>query len=335
MLRNLARLATIAVLVLPLAAHAEPIKLKFSLFTSDRSAVYQLGLKPFVDAVNAEGKGLLQIEVYFSGALGNGQAKQPQLVLDDVADMAVVIPGITPDRFPDNTVMELPGLFRDVREATLVHTALIAEHALGGYENFFVIGAFASAPESIHARKRIASIADLKGLRIRTNNPTESAVITRLGAIPALIPINEAANAISRGSIDGALGPPVMLFEFGISRVTDYHYLLGTSVAPLALVMNRKRFDSLPEQARSIIQKYSGRWFAKRYFEEYIAANDKGIERLRSDPRRHVVIPSPADMQTAQRAFQTITDDWTAKNARNRDLLASVKTELAQIRSHQ
>jgi TRAP-type C4-dicarboxylate transport system substrate-binding protein len=75
-----ARWVLLVFALLPLAALAEPIKLRLSLITSDRSLVYLGEIKPFVDAVNAEAKGLLEIEIYFSGTLGNGAARQPQLV---------------------------------------------------------------------------------------------------------------------------------------------------------------------------------------------------------------------------------------------------------------
>ena len=335
MLEVLARIAAVAFALAPFAASAEPVKLKLSMFTSDRSAAHQIGIKPFVDAVNAAGKGVLQIDVSFSGALGGTLAQQPQLVLDGVADMALIVPGLSPDRFPDNTVMELPGLFRDVREATLAHSALVAKNALRGYDDFVVIGAFGSEPETIHARKRVAAIGDLEGLKLRANNATETVTLQRLGAIPVVLAINQTADAISRGSIDGALGPPVMLFEFGISRVTSYHYLLGTSVAPLALVMNRARFDSLPEQAKAIIKKYSGDWIAQRYFEQYIIDSKQAVERLLSEPRRHVVVPTPADQEAAQQAFKDVVDEWAATSARHRQLLSLVRGELAQIRSVQ
>jgi hypothetical protein len=39
----------------PAMAAAEPIELRFSFFTSDRSQIYQNSVKPFVDAVNADG----------------------------------------------------------------------------------------------------------------------------------------------------------------------------------------------------------------------------------------------------------------------------------------
>src|SRR3569832_2082678 len=91
---------------------AEPIVLKLSFYTSDRSTIYQCQVKPFVDAVNAEGAGLVRIEVYFSGAISPAQAEQPSLVRSGGADLAAIVPGATPDDFPDTTVFGAPGLFR-------------------------------------------------------------------------------------------------------------------------------------------------------------------------------------------------------------------------------
>ena len=175
MLRALTAIFAVAGALLPGCAFSEPIKLKLSYFSSDRTMLYLGGVKPFVDAVNAEAKGLLEIEVYFSGALGKAPGQQAQLVRDGVAELAYIIPGYTADQFPDNAVIELPGLFRDQREASLVFTRLIAAKALRGYEDFVVITAFTAEPHSIHTRQPIASLADLKGLKIRANNPTEAA----------------------------------------------------------------------------------------------------------------------------------------------------------------
>src|SRR5262245_59168623 len=130
--------------LLPAAASAQTATLKLSFYTSDRASVYHAPVKPFVEAVNADAKGLLEIEVYFGGTLEKSQAKQPQLVIDGGADIAFLIPGMTPDLFPDNVVVELPGLFRDMREATLTYTRLIGANALRGYQHFHVVGAFGS-----------------------------------------------------------------------------------------------------------------------------------------------------------------------------------------------
>ena len=158
------------------AAADEPITLKLSFFASDRTDAYQSAVKPFVDAVNAEAKakGLLHIHVYFSGALGKDQSTEAQSVLDGFADIALVVTGLQPDMFYDNTIVELPGLFQDTREATLVFTRLVAAHVLQGYE-VFVIGAFATEPETIHCHAPVAGLKDLIGKRIGTNNKMEGA----------------------------------------------------------------------------------------------------------------------------------------------------------------
>ena len=130
MIKVLVRYAMFGLVLVSSVASAEPIKLKLSFFGLENSQTYLSGIKPFVDAVNSEGKELVAIEVYANGALGKVQAQQPQLVLDSVADIAFVVPGVTPYRFPDNALLEQVDLFRDTREGTLAYTRLIAAKAL-------------------------------------------------------------------------------------------------------------------------------------------------------------------------------------------------------------
>jgi TRAP-type C4-dicarboxylate transport system substrate-binding protein len=333
MIKTCLRPIVILVALLPAMAAAEPIKLKLSFFTSDRSSIYENQVKPFVEAVNNDGQGLIEIEVYFSGTISKVQAEQPQLVADGTADIALIVPGRTPDRFGDTAIMELPGIYRDSREASLVFTRLVEAGALKGYSDFFVVDAFVSAGESIHSRKPIAANEDLKGLTIRTNNLTEAAVLERLGAIPLLLAINQTTDAISRDKIDGATFPTSMVFEFGIGRVTSNHYMIQLGGAPTALVMNRGKFEGLPPPAQAIVRKYSGQWLAERSAASLVTLDKLILEQLKSDPRRKVAFPSPSDMESTQRIYTSVVEDWAGRSARNRELLGMVEAELAKIRS--
>src|SRR5262245_41924145 len=145
----------------PLAA--EPIVLKLSFFTSDRELAYQAAIKPFIDAVNQEGEGLVRIDAYTGGALGETFRKQAATVLEGTADIAFVNPGFTPDRFPEQAVMQLPGNFRSMREATSVYNELMGAGVFRDLDGFVVIGAVANYPMVLHARPPLASLADLKG----------------------------------------------------------------------------------------------------------------------------------------------------------------------------
>ena len=311
---------------------AAPVLLKLSFYTSDRSAVYECQVKPFVNAVNAEGAGIVKIEVYFSGAISPSQAAQPELVRSGAADLATIVPGVTPKDFPDSVALSLPGLFRDGREAALVFTRLVAADALRGYDPFFVVGAYVSGIETIDSRKPIGTLADLKGQSIRVNNEIVADVLKRLGAQPAVIPINLAMDALSQGQVDGVAVNPGLLSEFGFSRLVQHHYLLGLGVVPLAIVMNRDRFASLPPRAQDIIRKYSGDWFARQETACNSAKDREAIAQWRATARRVVVDPSPADQASARLVFDAVIREWTAASGHNRELMDKVTAAIAAVR---
>jgi len=319
--------------LIPLAAVAAPIKLKLGFLTSDRSVDYRAAIQPFVDKVNEEAKGVVEIEVYLSGSLGGTWAQQPQMVLDGVADLSWVLPSAAPDRFPDTTVIQLPGLYRDLSEATLVYTRLIAAHRLKGYDDFVVIGATAFEPESIHSRAPVAGLDDLKGRRVRATTATEAAALEKLGMLPVVMPITQAAEALGGGRIDATTATPARIGDFGIRRIATNHYLLRISSVPVALLMSRKSFDKLPADVQEVIRRYSGEWVAARYIPVEQSNDGQILEQLQADPKRKVIFPSSSDQERAQVAFKEVIDEFAASSPQNRELLRAVEAELARIRS--
>jgi len=324
--------ATLTAGLLSSAVMAEPVALKLSFFASERIPTYLGGVKPFVDAIEREGKGLLTIAIYPEGALGS-LAEQPQALVDGRADIAFLVPGQTPYRFPDNALFEMPGMFASVREGTLAYTHLVAAGALRGYQDFFVIGAYTTDPAIIHMRKPVDSLEALKGRKIRTNNPSEADTIERLGGIATIMPVTMLSEALAKGTVDGTIMAPTAAFQFGASEVAKNHYLLNIGSAPLILVMSRKKFDSLPDPAKELVRKYSGERAAAAWIGVFEASDREILEKIRSDPARKVVVPSPADLDAAQQVFRSIVDNWVSKSAHNRELLDRLDGELATIRS--
>jgi TRAP-type C4-dicarboxylate transport system substrate-binding protein len=310
-----------------------PIKLKAAYFSSDRTTIFHGALKPFVEAVNAEARGDVEIEVYTSGARGQDMTQQAQMVLEGSIDLAFIAPGYWPARFTDDAIIEAPGLFNNVREATLVYTRLAEAGVLAGYENLVTIAAYVTDAEAFHTRLPVNSLKDLKGMKIRANNRMEAEALGKLGMTALIMPINRTQEAIANGTLDGALSPISALFEFGVGRIVTHHYLLYTSGAPLAFVMNRKKFESLPLRDQGILRKYSGAWAAQRFLETYEAANHQLVEQTRSDPGRVVVTPSAADQAAARGVFATVLNDWVAKDPHNQELLRLVKSEIEKLRS--
>jgi len=314
-------------------AYAQSTKLKFAIFTPDREQTFVTVFKPFADAVNKEAAGSIEIELFPNGALGRNPLQQAQMVLDGVADIGWVVPSYTAGRFPDNDVLELPGLFRDLREATNVATRLVLAGKLKSYNDFFPIGVVGTEPYSLHARTPINSIADIRGKKIRTSSSIEGEMLKALGAVPVGMPVTEVTEAISRGTIDGATSHPSVLFDFGIVRVTSSDYFVRLGSLPVAVLMNKNKFASLPKAGQDAIRKYSGKWIAERWNEGIGSYNDSLVKKLRADPKRKVVFPSQADLNSMQPAFKAVIGAWAAKSPHNKELLGIVEAEIAAVRA--
>jgi TRAP-type transport system periplasmic protein len=109
--------------------------------------------------------------------------------------------------------------------------------------------------------------------------------------------------------------------------------LLPLGAGPLAVLMNRKKFDSLPKPAQDVIAKYSIRWIDDTYVRDLGQYNDELIAKFKADPKRTVTSPSQADIASLQPVYQKVTAEWIAKSPGNAELLSKARELLAGIRA--
>jgi TRAP-type C4-dicarboxylate transport system substrate-binding protein len=140
-------------------------------------------------------------------------------------------------------------------------------------------------------------------------------------------------DALNRQKIDGVTIPPSMLFEFGFGRLTSNHYLLQLGGAPTTLLLNRDKLASLPPRAQEIIRKHSIDWLSQRAAVCFEEKNREMIAQLKADPRRKVTSPSQADLAASRRVFESVVENWAAQSPHNRELLALVRHEIANLHS--
>src|ERR1700691_4269826 len=241
--------------------------LKWAVFTPDSEVTFRTVMKPFAEIVQRETNGAVVFDLFPNGALGRNPGQQPQMLLDGVADRGWVIPSYSSGRSPDTEVLELPGLFRNLKESTLVASAMNAHKSLHDYGDFYVIGLWGTAPYSIHTNFPVNSIADLKGKTIRASSKNESAALRAFGAVPVGMPVTEIPDALSRGSISGTTSHMSPFFDFGLHRVTNNHFFIGLGVVPLTILMNKKKFDSLTEGSPAAIERNAGKALTKKWID--------------------------------------------------------------------
>ena len=307
-------------------------KLDIAFHAPAHSMTFTAGLQPFADAAMRDAGSTLEIALHPEGLRGGLITTQLRLLESGAVDAAFVIPGFTPESFPDNFVFGIPGLFRDITEGSLTYSRVIAAGGLRGYDGYHVIGAFCTEPFTLHAAKTLTCLADLKGMKLRAANSADEIMLKRLGADARIVPGDRIVAAIESGEIDGTtlhIGP---LYDLGVDRVTRYDYLLRLGCAPLLILMRKDSLDRLPAPAREAVLRHSGETYAQAYTSRVAAHHQELTAKLKADPRRIRTEPSPEEIEAASRAFQLAIDAWLAENARNARTLDAVKAEVAKLR---
>lgn len=324
--------AAIAVTAISGAAWSEEV-LKLSFFGSPKDPTYADVLVPWMEAINAEGAGIVRIDAFPGGALVRGPAGQAKAVSDGVVDMAWVVPAYTPGRFPDNDVMELPGVIHDVRESSIAIRRLYDQGMLSGYDDFYVPLLVTTHPYSIHTVKPVTSIGDLKGMKLRAGGPVAGASMKAFGAVPVGMPVPAIAENVSKGVLDGTGAEWNVMYAFKIAEVAKNHYMQRLGTVPLSVLFNKESYDALPDEARTIIDKHSGEALSRKFGEVHFAIQGKKLAATQENADHTIVIPTDADVAAWNDLMSGVVAEWVESHPKGQELLAALQSELDKIRA--
>lgn len=320
-----------AALLLPATASPQT-ELKFASFPPPPGALNADVLGPWVKEVNASLGGAAVVRLFAGGTLGRDPVQQLKLVRDRVADIAYVVMGYTPGEFPDSTVFELPFLIENSLEGSLAHWRMVERGLLRGYDKAKFLGAFTIPPQSLHTSFKLSRIEDLKGQKIRSAGPYQSAAIELLGGTAVSgIPVSGAAEALSRGVVQGVLSDWNGMIAFRIADAAKFHFEVPIGTAAAGVFMNLEAYNALPAAARAAIDKHSGAALSRLHGVEFDKRYRENFEKTRPQKEHTFVVPSAAEREAIRQKLQPITDKWiqeTADGRRRYDALLSILDEV-------
>ncbi len=108
----------------------------------------------------------------------------------------------------------------------------------------------------VFLNKRVKTLADFKGLRLRTT-PTYREFFARLGANQLETSRGEVYTAMERGVVDGYANVMSEVAPAGWDKVTKFRVDPGFYHAIVTITMNLKRWDGLSKAQRAILSKAS------------------------------------------------------------------------------
>jgi TRAP-type C4-dicarboxylate transport system substrate-binding protein len=326
-----------SILASGVAEAQQPITLRFSSFEPPVAFITKQILTPWAEQVSKDSEGTLKVEMFPGGTLGRDPAGQLKLVMDGVADIAWIVPGYTPGRFDAATIVEVPFLLQSAYEASVASTRMHEKglFAGGGFDDVKLLCVCANNPVFVNTTFPAKSLGDLKGKKMRAAGPISLSLVNALGAVPVGgITGGQLAESLSRGLVDGTLNEWNALQTFRVLEVTKNHIIAPLGSTSLMVVMNKKKYESLPPAAKAAIDKHSGEAFAKTFGSMFDQNNAAVSQSARKDKDRTILELDEPARREWQAAVANIGMDWQKSRPNGEQIYKAFLEELAAIRAN-
>jgi len=317
-----ARILFVLLAVSAVPASAADIVLRFGSVNTEGTAPYDQALVPIVRTIQQESGGRIEVALKPIGGYGKPADLFNMVERGDI-EMAAAVQGYNPGRFPQSSVMELPFMFPNAVSGTEAIMSLYKEGLLSeDYASVKVLSLYTLPPYPIFTTgKKIQTVRDFRGLRMRTPSITVGLALAKLGAVPLGIPLNTIGDSIASGYVDA--------ISYGFDSTTTTKGVGGKVLsdqlsvvidaqlaAPaLMVIMNRAKWDALPDDLKAILEKH-GVELALTSARVRDAQEAVSKKKIQSDPRFTALNFSDEQRLELQRLTAPAVQEWKANMAK-------------------
>lgn len=322
--RRLIKTAAAAALALGLSApmaKAQDVTLRLHQFLPPPATVPKHILKPWATRVEEATGGKLKIEHYDAMALGGKPPHLMDQAIDGVADIVMTVVGYTPGRFPKTEVFELPFMMTDPVATSKAFQELVETDLQNGeYQNVKVLGSWVHGPGVIHTDQGVSKLEDMSGMKLRGPTRVINDLLKELGATPVGLPLPAIPEALSKGVVSGTVIPWEVTPAIKLSELVTHHTEFtgdeALYTATIIMVMNKSKYDSLPDDIRAAIDAESGlklSEFAAQVMYDY----DKPGRDIAEQAGNTIVQLSAEEVARFKAASQPVIARWVAEMESN------------------
>ena len=159
----------------------------------------------------------------------------------------------------------------------------------------------------IWGRKKITSLAEIKGLKLRVTSVEQGEFIRRFGGVPLTLGAPDVAAALDRGVVEGALtassGGGLPWHD-----LLKYRFAFPTSWVNSTYIVNKEAMDKLPADQQALVRDEATKWAAwavqemDRLEDELTQQFGKGGMILAN--------PTPEEIKQATDAMNSFWNPW-------------------------
>ena len=261
--------------------------------------------------------GKATIEIFPNMQLG-GEVEMIKQVLTGSLDITSPSNAPLTNFVPELKIFDMPFLFRDEAHMISVLRGPVLQdiNEIVSKRGIRLLGVYNVGVRHIMSSTPVRSMADLKGLKIRTmQSKYHMAAFNAFGANATPISYAELYSSLQTGVVDGAEAANTNYFGKKFYEVAPYWGQVGWTILTAPLIMSDKKFSSLPADVQQALIEGGNK--AAMWEQDYYASVDQG--RL-DDVRNAGVSITKLDIAPFQAASQKVYDEFLTTDAEKRIL---------------
>ncbi|MCC6472886.1 MAG: TRAP transporter substrate-binding protein [Burkholderiales bacterium] len=313
-------------LAAPMPCSAQTV-LKLNSPAPPPSYLHGKAFTPWAKDVSEASGGALQVQTFYGGTLGNFAVTYDRVV-DGVADIGFTLTALAGGKFKLQDVAALPF---EARSASVASEALwnLYEKGITASEFDAVrpLAIWTFPNSAIHSKDLINSLASFKGKKVAASNLIAGRIVVALGGAPVTLRPDETYQAVSRGTAEAALMPFTGMLTFKIHEVTKHHVDVPLGSDAALLFINRKKYDSLPAQAKAAIDRFSN----LRMSRHLGSITDAVWSENRAVVKAGIVDLAAAEEERWRKAVAPIADGWAKETPGGQKVLAAFRAEVKAL----
>ena len=292
------------------AASAKEVNLIFA--TGDNAMAHKNVqiCHPWAQRINEQGKGIIKIDVRDGYTLIN-HMNFYQRTKDNVVQIAWGILGLIAGKFDKTNIIGLPYLSEKSEISSVAYWRLYKSGLLDEeYDDIVPLFVTGLPNSSFHFAKPLKSIDNFNGLKMTAGTKLLAAIVREHGAIPISLPLPDYYEALQRGTVDGIMMTWTGFQPFKLAEVTKYHIDTRLGGAPGAVFMMKKQYDSLPPEARKIIEANSGEAQSRAFGVFWDRVQNEMRMQVEATKGHTVITLTPEQMAEWQKRDTPLIEEW-------------------------
>lgn len=284
------------------------------------------GLHALFEAIKKETQGELVVRLHLGGTLPIPATNITQAVADNLVqlgDDAFFVGSV-----PVGGVVRLPMFLRTRADFERAWDTA-APYLRKEYErkNVVLLGRYIFPENVMWSRKKLTSLADIAGQKIRVISPEQAEFIKLLGGIPVTLGTAEVAAGLDRGVVDGVLTASSG-YGYVWRDLLKYSYRLNVSLIDSLILVNKGAWEKLSPEVRGKVQALVDEH--TRRITAAMAQEDTELTQKLAEGGMVVTEPSAADLAEAERRITPYWKQWGESRPEAQEALQKVRAAVGR-----